>query len=219
MFQAVVFAFADSVNALLIAVIVAVGIMLPRGQYRRIVSLLLVGDWLGVFLLALGVMYIFVGLQDFVTKLLESPVFGIILIAVAVITAIGAWRSKPGDGTNPIVVRLLKPLQEPSFYTFLTGFVLGVVQSATSAPYFGGIAVLAAGDFSNPVRYVAMIFYATIALSLSTLVAAFVAIVRARPHSAAGRVFAWARQHSYEVSKISAYGVAAFLGGLGLFYL
>ena len=48
MLEAVLNAFADSVNALLIGILVAIGIMLPRGSYRKIAALVIVGDWFGV---------------------------------------------------------------------------------------------------------------------------------------------------------------------------
>lgn len=217
-FLAVSYAFADSVNALLIGVIVAVGIMLPRGKYRLVAPLLIFGDWLGVFLLALLVMFIFEGLRDYVEAALASPVFGLVLIAVGVVTAVMTWRSTPG-GDSKIMGALLGFLREPTIWTVLAGFVLGVAQSLTSVPFYGGIAVLAAGDFSTLVRYGGMFFYATIALSLPILVAAFVGVVRRMPDSMFGRWFTWAREHTLEVSRAGGYLVALFLVALGAFHL
>lgn len=218
MLSAVSLAFADSVNALLIAVVVAIGIILPRGQYRKVAPLLIFGDWLGVFLLALGVMFVFDGLEDFVQTLIDGPVFGIILIAVGLIAAIGVWRTKPG-GNRQLVEAILKFLRTPSVWTMLAGFVLGVVQSLTSGPFFLGIAVLSAGDYSAWVRYGGMFFYATIALSLPTLVAVLVGLVRKYPYSPPGRAFQWARENTEKVSKIGGYGVAVFLVLLGVLHL
>ena len=50
MLGALQLAFVDSVNLLLIGVIVAVGIAVPRGngRYAKTTSLLIAGDWLGV---------------------------------------------------------------------------------------------------------------------------------------------------------------------------
>lgn len=50
MLAALQFALIDSINLLLIAVVVAVGIATPaiRGKYTKITSLLIFGDWLGV---------------------------------------------------------------------------------------------------------------------------------------------------------------------------
>ena len=115
MFSAVAFGFADSVNALLIAVIVAIGIMLPRGRYRKVAPLLILGDWLGVYLLALAVMALFNGLQDWVQTALASPWFGIILIAVGALTVVLTWRARPEED-NRIVDMMLKflyPLSPP----------------------------------------------------------------------------------------------------------
>lgn len=218
MFHAVSFAFADSVNALLIGVIVAIGIMLPRGRYRKVAPLLIAGDWLGVFLLALVVMYVFVGLEDVVRAILQSPLFGLVLIVVGLGTAFMTWKSKPG-GTNALVEKLLGPLRQPSFKTVLTGFVLGVAQSITSVPFFGGIAVLAAGDFSDLARYGGMVWYASIALSLPTAVALAVGQVRRHPDSQLGRWFTWARNNPEVVSKGGGYVVAAFLVLLGAIHL
>ena len=218
MLSAVSLALADSVNALLIAVIVAIGIMLPRGKYRKVAPLLILGDWLGVFLLALFVMFVFDGVQDFVNNLIEGPIFGVILIAVGLLAAFGTWRSKPGDNSK-IVSSLLKFLKEPTALTFLAGFVLGLVQSLTSGPFYGGIAILSVGDYSAWTKYGGMFWYATLALSLPTLVALLVGLVRKRPESRLGQWFAWARDNTETVGKIGGYVVAAFLVLLGVLHL
>lgn len=217
-FLAVSYAFADSVNALLIGVIVAIGILLPRGKYRWVAPLLIFGDWLGVFLLALLVMFAFEGMQEFVQAALASPIFGIVLIAVGLVTAVTTWRSKPG-GDSKIINSMLSFLREPTVWTVLAGFVLGVVQSLTSVPFYGGIAVLAAGDFSQWARYGGMFWYASVALSLSIAVAVFVGLVRRKPDSRLGRWFAWAREHTLEVSRAGGYLVAALLVMLGVLHL
>lgn len=217
-FLAVSYAFADSVNALLIGVIVAIGILLPRGRYRWVVPLLIFGDWLGVFLLALLVMFVFEGMQDTIRALLESPIFGLILIAVGLVTAVATIRSKPG-GDSKIIDAMLSFLREPTVWTVLAGFVLGLVQSLTSVPFYGGIAVLAAGDYSQWVRYGGMFFYAIVALSLPIAVAVFVGLVRRKPESRLGQWFAWAREHTLEVSRAGGYLVAVLLVVLGVFHL
>lgn len=218
MLSAVSLALLDSVNALLIAVIVAIGILLPRGQYRKVAPLLIAGDWLGVFLLALLVMFVFDGVQDFVNQLLEGPIFGLILIAVGIVAAVGTWRSKPGDNSK-LVSSVLRFLREPSILTFAAGFVLGLVQSLTSGPFYGGIAILSVGDFSAVTKYGGMFWYATLALSLPTLVALLVGLVRRRPESRLGQWFAWARQNTTTVSKVGGYVVAVFLVVLGVLHL
>src|SRR5699024_11153104 len=143
----------------------------------------------------------FDGLEDFVQTLIDGPVFGIILIAVGLVAAIGGWRTKPG-GNRELVDMILKFLRTPSVWTVLAGFVLGVVQALTSGPFFLGIALLSAGDYSACVRCGGMFFYATIALSLPTLTAVLVGLVRKYPYSPPGRAFQWARENTETVTKI-----------------
>lgn len=216
MFHAVSYALLDSLNALLIGVIVALGVMLPRtGRYRRIVTLLIAGDWLGVFLLALVTLLIFDGISDLVQEALESPVFGILLIAVGLLTLVMTVRGA-GDGDSTLVRRLLKPLQEPSAKTFAVGLLLGLVQSATSVPFFAGLAYLSTSGFGPEVRYVGLFFYASLALSLPALSAVFVGLVRAYPHSVFGRAFEWMRDNRELVVKLAGYIVAVALTLFGV---
>lgn len=217
MWHAVSFALMDSINLLLIGVIVAIGVLLPRGgKYPKIAALLVGGDWLGVFLLSLLTMFVFDGIQEYVTRLIESPVFGIILIAVGVLGAVLTWRG--GDNTA-LVSKMLPPLQTPTWKTFITGFILGVVQSITSGPFFAGIAYLSVGDYSNSVKYVGMFFYASLALSLPALTAVLVGFVRKYPESPAGRGFEWMRNHSDKAANFAGYFVAVALIIMGLMHL
>ena len=88
MLHAVSFALVDSLNALLIGVIVALGVMLPpAAPYRRIATLVVGGDWLGVLVLSVVTMLAFDGLGDAVTRALDSPVFAIVLIAMMLFTS------------------------------------------------------------------------------------------------------------------------------------
>ncbi len=211
MLQAVSFGLLDSLNALLIGVIVALGVMLPRNAaYRRIVTLLVAGDWLGVFALSLVTMLVFDGLGDLVQRALESPVFGILLIATGVITFFLTLRSS-GSGDSPLVRRILEPLQAPSVKTVLVGVLLGAVQSATSVPFFTGLAYLSAGDYHVTVRYVGLVVYASLALSLPAVSAVFVGIVRAYPYSVFGRAFEWMRHRQELMVKLAGYIVAVAL--------
>ncbi|WP_408930312.1 hypothetical protein [Corynebacterium sp. YSMAA5_1_F9] len=214
MLEAVLNAFADSVNALLIGILVAIGIMLPRGSYRKIAALVIVGDWFGVLTAAAVVMFIFVGIQDKVAAALGSPLIGFGLIVIGAALGLLAWRSK-GE-PNEMVHKLLGPLRTPSPKTVVVGYLMGVIQSLTSVPFFYGLMHLAAGDFSRTVKYGGLFFYATFALSLPTLCGLFIAVVRAKPHSWAGRAFSWARENSTAVSLWSGYGVAAFLIIMGV---
>ncbi|MDO5033055.1 hypothetical protein [Corynebacterium sp.] len=214
MLEAVLNAFADSVNALLIGILVAIGIMLPRGKYRKVAALILVGDWLGVLTAAVVVTFIFVGIRDQVAAVIESPVAGWVLIFVGIGLGILAWRSK-GE-PNELVNKLLGPLREPSWRTVVVGYAMGVIQSLTSVPFFYGLMHLAAGNFSAFVTYGGLLFYASFALSLPTVCGLFIAVVRAKPESWAGRAFAWARENSAVVSLWGGYVVAIFLAVMGL---
>lgn len=107
MLHALSLAFVDAVNVLLIGVLVALAIMLPPGQYRRIAPLLLIGDWLGVFVLSVVVLLAFDGLQSLVDAVLASPAFGILLILTGLLTAFLTWRG--GDSSSDLVDKVLTP--------------------------------------------------------------------------------------------------------------
>ena len=219
MFHAVSFALLDSVNVLLIGVVVALGVMLPReGRYRGTAGLLIAGDWLGVFGLSLVVLLVFDGLGDVVARFLESPAFGIVLIAVGLASLVATWRAKPG-GNSAMVDRVPKPLLSPSRATVLVGVVLGAIQSATSAPFYAGLAAISAGGFGVVERYLGLVGYASLALSLPALSAVFVGLVRARPDSSAGRAFAWMRARPTLMARCAGYLVAVLLTGMGVLAL
>lgn len=214
--HAVSFALLDSLNVLLIGVIVALGIMLPaRGPYKKVAALLVAGDWFGVFVLALLTMLLFDGLGDIVQRFIDSPVFGWALIVVGAVSLLITWFSRPG-GDNKLVARLLGPLREASLKTFGVGFVLGLAQSVTSFPFFAGLAVLSAGDFSVWIRYVGLIGYASLALSLPALSAVFIGAVRAYPYSPMGRAFEAMRTRQQLMVKLAGYLVAVVLVGMGV---
>lgn len=216
MLHAVSFALLDSLNVLLIGVVVALGVMLPRtAPYRRIATLLIAGDWLGVFLLSVVTMIVFDGLGDLVQRALESPVFGILLIATGVLSLVLTLRGG-GQGDSALIRRLLGPLQTPSLKTVGVGFVLGVVQSATSVPFFAGLGFLSAGDYPAVVRYVGLIVYASLALSLPAVSAIFVGMVRAYPTSPFGRAFEWMRTRQELMVKLAGYIVAVVLTIMGV---
>lgn len=219
MLHAVQFAFVDSINLLLIGVIVALGVMLPRGrdgQYAKTSALLIAGDWCGVAALAFLMLVVFDGLGDVVQRFVEGPVFGILLIATGIATGLLALR---GGDNSGLVNRILGPLKSPSSKTVLVGFVLGLVQSATSVPFYGGLAVLSAAGVEVAVRYAFLVLYATIALSLPTLCALAVGWVRRAPNSPAGRVFDAARENSEKVSLGATWAVALLLIVLGTVHM
>lgn len=211
-------AFIDSVNLLLIGVIVAVGIIVPAAskRYAKTTALLIAGDWLGVASLALLMLVIFDGLGPAVRTFVEGPVFGWLLIATGGVTGVLALRG--GDNTA-LTQRILGPLERPGPPTVLTGFVLGLIQSATSVPFYGGLAVLSAAGIEPAIRYTSIILYASVALSLPSLSALLVGWVRAKPDSAASRTFAWARAHPQAVTLSATLGVAILLIVLGVTHL
>ncbi|PKF69589.1 hypothetical protein CXB45_01450 [Corynebacterium mastitidis] len=219
MLHAASMALADSVNALLIGVLVALGVLLPRaGGFGRRAGLLILGDWVGVLLYALLVLLIFDGLGDAIKAALESPWYAVVLLVFGLASLIGTARST-GESTVVLVRRVLAPLRGPAALTPVVGLVLGVVQSATSLPFYLGIGVVSAGDLSAPQRYLGMIAYAAVALSLPVLSALAVAWVRRYPASPVGRLFAWARANPLPTIRIAGYAVGAFLTLLGAWTL
>ncbi|AKK02708.1 sulfite exporter TauE/SafE family protein [Corynebacterium epidermidicanis] len=217
MWHAVSYALMDSINVLLIGVIVLLGVVLPpSARYRRIATLLVGGDWLGVFLLSVPVLLLLDSIRSRVEAALASPIFGWVLIAVGVVSAVMTWRG--GDSTA-LMNRMLGPLRTPTWRTAAVGFVLGVVQSITSLPFFAGLAYLSTGGFSTPVRYLGLVFYASLALSLPALTAVAVGFVRAYPESPAGRAFAWSRENGSRVSQWAGYLVSVCLIVMGCTHL
>lgn len=215
MLTALQFAFIDSINLLLIGVIVAVGIIVPRGsrQYARTTGLLIAGDWLGVAFLAFVMLVLFDGLGDIVHRFVEGPIFGILLIATGLVTGLLALR---GGDNGALVERILRPLREPSAVTVGVGFLLGLIQSATSVPFYGGLAVLSTAGVELSTRYAFLVLYATVALSLPTFMAVAVGYVRQAPHSRAGKLFDAARDNSEKVSLGATWAVSALLILLGI---
>ncbi len=218
MLQAVSFALLDSVNVLLIGIVVALAALLPRaGRFGLIATLLILGDWLGVFVLCLIVMLIFDGLEGVVQTFLDSPWFGILLIATGIVSLI-ATRFTKGDSAH-MIERFLAPVRTPSWLTVGAGFLLGIIQSATSVPFYAGLAVLSVGDFSGAIRYGGLVIYASLALSLPTLIAVFVGWVRMYPESPVGRLFEKAGQNKGKLAKWAGYVVAVLLGVMGVITL
>ncbi|WKD56916.1 hypothetical protein CAPI_01710 [Corynebacterium capitovis DSM 44611] len=214
MFSALSLAFVDSINLLLIGVIVAVGIVAPARArlYPKVTGLLIAGDWLGVAGLALVMLAIFDGLGPVVHRFVEGPAFGWILIATGLATGFLALR---GGDNSALVQRIMAPLRTPAPATLATGVVLGVVQSATSVPFYGGLAALSAAGITPGIRYLALLLYATIALSLPILSALLVGWVRARPGTTAGVLFARARSNPRPVTLAATWAVSVLLIMLG----
>ena len=132
MLHAVSFALLDSVNALLIGILVAIGIILPRGKYRRIATLVVVGDWIGVLAAAAVVMFVLLGVKDQIEAILSSPIAGWVLVAVGIAVGFGSWRSQ--GQPNALVNRLLEPLRTPSLLTAIIGFIMGCLLYTSPSP-------------------------------------------------------------------------------------
>ena len=174
---------------------------------------MLIGDWLGVLVLAIAVMLVFDGLQSVVDAVISSPLFGILLILTGLLTAFLTWR---GGDSSDLVDKILTPLRAPSPLTLLVGFVLGVVQSATSVPFYAGLAVLSATDIPLTERYLGVVLYATVALSLPLLAGLALVVVRARPHWWIGRVFAYGRRNREVVIRYAGWFVTVLLIVIGV---
>ncbi|QKT07083.1 hypothetical protein HUN08_07625 [Gordonia sp. X0973] len=216
MLHALAYAFVDAVNVLLIGVLVALAMMAAKGRYVPIASLLILGDWLGVLLLALVVLLAFDGLGEFVKHIVDSAVFGILLILTGVLTALLTLR---GGDSSALINRILEPLRSPSPLTVLVGLILGAIQSATSVPFFAGLAVLSASDIPPAQRYCGLFLYATVALSLPILAALLLGLVRRTPNSLVGRGFETARAHKDLVVRAAGYLVAVLLVVIGILRL
>ncbi|GAB10911.1 hypothetical protein GOARA_063_01100 [Gordonia araii NBRC 100433] len=216
MLHALAYAFVDAVNVLLIGVLVALAMMSATGRYARVASLLIFGDWLGVLLLALVVLLAFDGLGEFVKHVVESAVFGILLILTGVVTAILTIR---GGDSSALMNRILEPLRSPSPLTVVVGLILGVIQSATSVPFFAGLAVLSASDIPAAQRYSGLFLYATVALSLPIITALLLGLVRRAPDSFVSRGFAKARANKEAVVRAAGYLVAVLLVAIGVLRL
>lgn len=166
--------------------------------------------------LAAVMLFVFDGLGPVVQTFVEGPIFGWLLIATGLLTAVLALR---GGDNHALIERVMRPLRAPNALTVLTGFVLGIVQSATSMPFFGGLAVLSATGLDTATKYSFLVLYATVALSLPTLCALLVGWVRAKPDSVAGRGFAWARSHPDTVGLTATWVVSLLLGVVGVAHL
>lgn len=215
MIHAASFALIDSINVLLIGVIVALGVMTPpRGPYRKTAALLIGGDWLGVFSLALLSLLVFQSLGRFVVAFAESWAFGLVIaLAGLLIAGLTAW----GGTNDALIERILVPLRRPGPLTVVTGLVLGLVQSVTSAPFFLGLIELAATGLPPAAQYAWVILYASLALSLPALSAVFVGAVRHRPRSAVGKAFEWMKARPQQMTLFAGYGVAVLLILMGVY--
>ena len=214
MLHAVSFALADSVNVLLIGVLFAIAVMHPQPRrYSPIAGVLVAGDWCGVLLLSLLTLLLFNGIEDVVQTALASPIFGLVLIAIGLLSAFLTLR---GGDPSPMINRLAKPLRRASLSTFLSGMVLGLVQSATSAPFFAGLAYLSTVEISTFAKYLTVVLYATLALSLPALSAIALGMVLRKPNSGLAKFIDGLRHRKEQMVTLAGYVVAAMLIVLGL---
>ncbi|GED97653.1 hypothetical protein [Gordonia crocea] len=216
MLHALAYAFVDAVNVLLIGVLVALAMMSAKGRYGPVAALLVFGDWLGVLGTALVVLLAFDGLGEFVKHIVDSPLFGVLLILAGVATMVLTIR---GGDSSALINRILEPLRSPSPLTVLVGIVLGVIQSVTSVPFFAGLAVLSASEVPPLQRYLGLFLYATVALSLPILAALLLALVRRAPDSFISRGFDVARANKEAVVLGAGYLVSVLLIGIGVLRL
>lgn len=219
MLSALVFALMDSVNLLLIGVIFALGVMLQFGVYRRVVSLLVFGSWFGFLIAAVLVFLLFDAIGDPIIRLVESALFGILLIATGVVTGILTIRGGGGGEPSALQQRLLGPLKTASPKTVGMGVVLGIAQSLTSVPFLGGLAVLTVQVPSAGMQALGLVLYASVALSLSFLVAVAVGVIRHQPKSFLGRMFTKARENQATVTRAASGLVSVMLIVIGVMNL
>lgn len=216
MLNALGYAFIDAINVLVIGVLVALAMMLPPGRYRPVAGLLLLGTFTGILGLAVVVMLAFDAMRDLLTRIVDSPIFGVLLILTGVVTAIVTLRSG-GDTSSPLVDRILTPLRTPSLLTVGIGIVLGVAQSITSVPYLAGLAVLSTSGMPAAERYPGLLAFAAVAVSLPVVAAIGLGIVRHRPRSWVGRLFGKARANQTVVARGAGWLVSVLLIVIGVF--
>ncbi|WP_459611258.1 hypothetical protein [Corynebacterium urogenitale] len=213
MLHAVSYALLDSLNVLLIGVLFAVAVMHARtGKYGKVAALLVFGDWFGVFVLSLATLLLFDWIGEPVQHFLESPIMGYSLVIVGVISAILSYRG--GDPT-PMIDRLVAPLQNPNATTFGAGMVLGLIQSATSFPFFAGLGYLSVTDVAIPVKYIGLVLYASLALSLPFAFALLIGFIRRHPDSPVALFIEGMGRHKERLTAASGYIVAAILIFIG----
>ncbi|KAB1503999.1 hypothetical protein F7230_02525 [Corynebacterium sp. 320] len=217
MLHALSFALLDSVNLLLIGVLFALGIMHPTVRaYRKIAAVLVVGDWFGVLLLSFITMVIFGGIGDLVQSALESPWVGILLIAVGLLSIVATMR---GGDSSAMVDKLAAPLRQASLRTFLVGMGLGLIQSATSIPFFVGLAFLSTAGFPLVVTYLGLFLYASLALSLPTISAVLVGLAVRAPKSPFGQMLVAMRARQDLATAYAGYAIGVVLIVLGVVML
>lgn len=214
MLHAASYALLDSVNVLLIGVLFAVAVLHAKtGRYGKIAFLLVLGDWTGVFLLAVLTYLLFGNVEDQVRHVLESPIFAAVLIGIGLLSAILTFRG--GDLTE-MINRLARPLQRASFKTFTSGMTLGAIQSATSVPFFAGLAYLTTTDLSFTLKALALVLYACLALSLPAVTGIILWQVLRHPESRLAEFIDGLRSHKEALIKSAGYVVALILILMGL---
>lgn len=159
---------ADSFN-LLLWIVIFLGKY--QGTRNRILTLAVVGDWLGICIAALAVSLI-VRISGWTPPHLgENPLLGIVLCILA---AFAFFTRNKGTSVWGLANKLTKSCFSSFIAALGMGIVLGVVQSVTSVPFIGGVlSLLAEGNGLTLV--VSMGLYSLIAISSSLLVLVFLA--------------------------------------------
>ena len=217
MLYAVSFALIDSLNVLLIGVLFAAAVLHARKPtYGKVATLLIAGDWFGVFILSLFTMLVFDGIGDLVQRFLHSPILGVLLIATGLLSAVLTFRG--GDPT-PMIQRVSAPLQTASRKTFFTGMSLGLIQSVTSIPFFVGLAYLSDSGLATWSRYLGVVMYASLALCLPALFGLLIGFIRRHPDSPVALFIERLGTHKDATIAASGYVVAVVLILLGILHL
>ncbi|MBC2681945.1 hypothetical protein GSS87_05980 [Corynebacterium sp. 4HC-13] len=217
MLHAVSYALLDSLNVLLVGVLFAVAVIHARtGKYARVASLLVFGDWFGVFLLSLATLLFFDWIGEPVRHFLESPIMGYTLVAVGLLSAVLSFR---GGDPAPLINTLVAPLKAPNATTFTAGMVLGIIQSATSFPFFAGLGYLSVTDIPMGAKYLGVVLYASLALSLPFVFAMLIGFIQRHPESPVALLIEKMGRHKERLTAGSGYIVAAVLVFIGVLKL
>ncbi len=171
----VAFAAVDSINVLLIAVLVTLRLLSGRAAYRRSALSLFAGHWIAILLLASVIIAFFGRAAGLVAGILESPLFGWFFVVLGVVGLALIFRGSDMYGAARRVVAFTVGSR---WNAFRAGFVLGLGQSVTSAPFFGGLMVLNGIHLDLVTLAAALGMYATVALSVPALFGGLLAFGR-----------------------------------------
>lgn len=157
------FAIVDSINVLLIAVLFIVRVDSKQARKRIIPSswLLIASDFTGVLFAAALVSLLIRGAGWDLRPILDSAWFGVIFVALGLVAARSAVR---GDSSVRLAKAFSAYVTGSPGNTILLGVSLGVVQSLTSGPFWGGLVVISASVDVVVAMVVTLVFYSMVAL-------------------------------------------------------